>query len=122
MAFATQSGGVASLNDFVAISSAPTSAGTSSQQVTLDSFRIELWEPAIGSHTSATSVVIPAGNAQFIVSTDVDNACFGVIGVNETQIQFQKVRNTYWSSSAFTILYEDGTEARELIVLPSRWR
>jgi hypothetical protein len=123
MAFAMQSTGIASLNELVAISSAPADVGTSTETIALDRFRVELWETAIGSHTSFTRVVIPAGKAQFIVSTSSDNACYGVIGVNETQIQLQKVRDTYWSSSSFTILHYDGdNEPWELVVMPSRWR
>lgn len=122
MAFAMQSNGVASLNELVALSLAPAEVGTSMETVTLDRFRVELWDEAVGSHTNFTSVVIPAGKAQFIVSTSFDNACYGVIGVNETQIQLQKVRNTYWSSSAFTILHYDGSVPWELVVMPSHWR
>lgn len=66
--------------------------------------------------------MIPAGKAQLIVSTSSDDACYGVIGVNETQIQLQKVRNTYWSSSSFTILHYNGSVPWELVVMPSRWR
>jgi hypothetical protein len=122
MAFAMHTTGIATLNEFVAISATAADVGTSTEQATLDRFRVELWEKAVGTHTSSTSVVIPAGAAQFIVSTSSDNACYGVIGVNETQIQMQKVRNTYWSSSSFTILHYDGSVPWELVVMPSRWR
>ncbi|MBK8238796.1 MAG: hypothetical protein IPK74_24990 [Deltaproteobacteria bacterium] len=122
MAFAMQPSGVASLKEFVAISLAAAEVGTSAEQVTLDRYRVELWEPAVGTHTSFASMVIPAGKAQFVVSTSSDEACYGVIGVNETQIQLQKVRDAYWSSSSFTILRDDGGVPWELVMMPARWR
>lgn len=123
MAFGMQSNGAVTFDQFLAMSHAPADVGTSSQTVSLDRFRVELWESALGSHTNYTNVVIPPLKAQFIVSTTAEDACYGVIGVNETQIVLQKIRNQYWSASTFTIVYEDeANETWDLVMMPSRWR
>lgn len=103
-------------------SSAPTAVGGVNGTITLDRFRVELWDAVPGIHTSPTKVSIPANKAQFIVSASFNSASYGVIGVNKTPIEIRRIRD-HWTSSIFTIVRHDvDDQPWELVVMPSRWR
>jgi len=112
--------GQGTLHELVMLSARPADVGTSTVNVTIEDYRVQLWADATGA-AADDRLEVAAGDAYFVVGGFANERRF-VTGFNATPIDIRRVRD-YWTSSTFTISYVDGDDqAWDLVVMPGRWQ
>jgi hypothetical protein len=111
------------LEDLELRSAGATQVGTPNDTVTIDDFRVRLWDrtPALLDEDGHT-MTIPPGGAWFAISAAAEGAIGVVAATNETPIAVIRDGDE-WTTSGFTIAYQDGFgEHWVLAILPAQWQ